>query len=274
MPNYNIPQGLRDHITQNGLRLANRAVNLALGDFPLTTAQIQYHCAALTQDQVNILRRLDGEGVRTIEHHRQLRLAFIRDSLPELRRGVVLMLQLPEWVVVGRGTQWGISTTKFEADESHYIVPSLSELDARSRKDLITWIDRALRQVRLFEITDYCLKYVLEQERTPTTSHLHAFWPTLTTLVEPDQLTHTYGRGGKNSAARWQDRFRNPTRSLRAYQPDTDVKNKVAKLLVAADTMLAAGRVLPDYSPPGNTIRVQIEHWERLAGDPVFPLPE
>ena len=274
MPNYSIPSQLRDHIKLNALRRASRPLHLALANFPLNTAEIQYHCTGLTEEQVDTLRRLDSEGVRTIEHHNQLRLAFLRENVPELRRGVVLALQLPEWVVVGKGTQWGISTTKFQPDENHYIVPMLDGLQPSSRKDLVAWINQALRQVRLYEITEYCVEYVMRHEITPTTSHLHAFWPTLTTLVDPDLLNHSHGRGGKNQAVRWQDRFRNPTKSLKSYQPDIDLKNKLAKLITAADTMIAAGLVLPDYVPPRGLVRVQFEHWERIQGDLVFPLPD
>lgn len=271
MPNYNIPNSLRQHILNNAMRLANRPLNLALSDFPLTTAELQYHCSALNAEQVDTLRRLDAEGVRTIEHHTQLRLAFIRENLPEIRRGVVLNLQLPEWIVVGKGTQWGISTTKFDPDENHYIVPNVSTLDPTSRIDLVSWIHRALRQVRLYEITSYMVGKALEEELSPTTSHLHALWPMLTTLVDADQVTR-YRH--KEQAVRWQDRFRNPTRRITPYKPDEAVVNKFSKLILAADTMLSAGMILPDTHPQRGQVRAMIEHWERLSGDPTFPLPD
>jgi hypothetical protein len=271
MPNYNIPDALRKHITDNALKLANRPLQLALNNFPLTVAQLQYHCAALTEEQVDTLRRLDGEGVRTIEHHTQLRLAFIRDNLPELRRGVVLSLQLPEWIVVGKGTQWGIGTTKFKPDENHYIVPDLARLDGKSRKELVTWIERALRQVRLYEITDYMVTQALLTEHSPTTSHLHALWPTLTTLEDPTLMTY---QSYKQQATRWQDRFRNPTRRITPYKPDEAVRNKFSKLILAADTMISAGMILPDTNYNTRVVRAGIEHWERLPGDPTFPLPD
>ena len=272
MPNYNIPTRLRDMLKRNALKLAARPLALAMKDFPLTTTQLQYHCSALTGEQVDTLRRLDGDGVRTIEHHRRLRLAFIRDNLPELRRGVVVMIQLPEWIVVGKRTQWGITTTSFKPDESHYIVPSLAWADAKDRRALVTWINQALRQVRLYEITDYMVGTALDEKHTPTTSHLHAFWPVLTKLVESE---HVHGRQYEQEAI-WRGRFRNPTRSLKAYQPDTDVKNKYAPLIRAADTMIAAGMVLPETVTglDHSQVVATIEHWERIPGDPTFPLPD
>ena len=260
MPNWKIPHHLRDVIKAHALALAQRPLDLALREFPLTVAQLQYHCSALTAEQVDTLRRLDSEGVRTIEHHRQLRLAFIRETIPALRRGVVVMLQLPEWIVVGKGTQWGIATTEFKPDENHYIVPQLTQLDTDSRRELVTWINRALRQVRLYEITNYMVEQALLNEHTPTTSHMHALWPTLTTMM--------------NNNTHWQERFRNPTRSLKAYKPDADVKNKFEPLIRAADTMIAAGLMLPDSRPDRSRVQAQIEHWERIPGDPTFPLPE
>jgi hypothetical protein len=271
MPNYSIPTMLREHIKTQALKLANRSHALAMSNFPLNVQDLQYNCAALTADQVNTLRQLDSDGVRTIEHHKQLRLAFIRENLPELRRGVVLHLQLPEWIVVGRGTQWGIGTTKFQIDENHYIVPDMNQLAPSLRAALVTWINQALRQHRLFEITSYMLDQALDHKYTPTTSHLHAFWPALTTLVDP---TTAFGRNNKDQVARWQERFRNPTRSLRAYRPNADVYNKFAKFILAADTVLAAGMVLPDVHKQKTDIAVSIEHWERIAGDPTFPLPD
>lgn len=270
MPNYSIPAQLREHLRMRALSLANKPLTLALRGFPLTTAEVQYHCAALTEDQVNTLRRLVDEGVRTIERHVNLRLAFIRDAMPELRRGVVVDIRLPEYIHVGRGTQWSIPTTKFNMSENHYIVPDLANLQTSSRKDLGAWIDRALRQVRLYEITEYCVTQLLLEKYSPTTSHLHVLWPTLTTLVDINVHPHSLAKHKL-----WQDRFRNPTRSLRQYHPDIDVKNKFSKLIMAADTMITAGMMLPDpVSPPRGVIHASIEHWERLRGDPTFPLAD
>ena len=277
MPNYKISLAVREHISKNAMHLAMRPLMNALTNFPLTTAEVQYHCVALNDEQVGTLQRLKTEGVETIERHRQIRLALVRDTIPELRRGVVLAVHLPEPIFVGRATQYGIPATKFRPDENHYIVPDLANLDATSRRALVVWVERALRQVRLFEITDYCVKKVLE-DHAPTASHLHAIWPTLTTLVNlanaGPHVSHRrrFGRTTPDVSTSWQEKFRNPTRSLKQYQPDSDVRNKFAKLITASDTMIVAGQFLRDMPYRRDVINVNIEHWERLEGDLTFPL--
>ncbi len=271
MPNYSIPESLRQHIRNQAVKLATRPLELALRNFPLDMAAIQDHCTALTQEQIATMRELSEQGVRTIEQHTQLRLAFIRNvNMPELRRSVVVELRLPASVFVGRGTQWGIATTKFKDDEKHYIVPELVDLNPELRSELVSWIDKALRQTRLYEITDYCVNAIMDEKLSPTTSHLHAVWPTLTTLVDPSEV---FVRSRERVEV-WRERFRNPTKSLRAYQPHIHVKQKFAKLITAADTMLSAGRIFGEVQDRRRVIHATIEHWERIAGDPTFPLPD
>ena len=268
MPNYVISRKISEHIKERAVSFANRALHLALQDFPLTTAQIQYGGVMLTEEQVDTLRRLDSEGVRTIEHHRQVRLALLHEKdFPELRRSVVLMLQLPEWIVVGRGTQWGISTTKFDASENHYLVPAFGNLDGHERKQLITWVNSALRQTRLYEIVRNCVAEVLEKY-APTSAHLHALWPTLTTLVDPGITNCSRDR---KVLGDWAQRFRNPTRTLKRYQPEPRVLTTYTGLIQAADVAILAGMMLPPPTTNPTQIIATIEHWERLSGDPTFP---
>ena len=270
MPNYVLSQKIRQHIKTQATVYAQRAMQLALQDFPLTTAQVQYGGAMLTEEQVNVLRRLDGEGVRTIEHHRQVRLALLHENFPELRRAVVLNLQLPEWIVVGRGTQWGISTTKFDASENHYLVPRFDNISVGERKSFITWVNQALRQVRLFEIVTCTLTEVFDNpEIVPTTSHLHVLWPMLATMVDPARSGWPQER---EMLEMWVQRLRNPTRSFKRYAPEPRIVKAYGALMTAADVQIAAGMMLPPIVADRSQIQVLFEHWERLPGDPTFPV--
>jgi hypothetical protein len=263
MPNWPISDTVRSYIASQALILAKRPLDYALADFPLTTAQVQ--SIVLPAEQISTMRRLESQGVRTIEHHRQVRLAFLREKFPELKRGAVVSLQLPEWIYVGRGTNWGIDTTKFKMDESHYIVPDMDELDPRDRRELVVWITRAVRQKRLWQIVDKVVPDVL-RNHAATAAHLHAFWPMLTTLVT------NVNNGYPKTLKAWEERFKNPTRSLRAYQPDPQTYEKYRKVIQAADAVITAGKILDSYVTDRKLIQADIEHWESRDGDLVFPL--
>jgi hypothetical protein len=278
MPNWPLATRIRNHVQAVGLRYAMRPMDLARADFPLSVGEIQDHLTGLTQDQIAMLRRLDAEGVKTIEHHRELRLAFLREKFPELRRALVLHLRVPQSVFVGRGTQWNISTTKFDINENHYLVPDpdLTGMSPELRARLIPWLEGFLRQRRLFEITENVLGELIvnDEKIIPTAAHLHAFWPLATTLVDPSRENYPSDR---EYLAKWVARFQAPTRSLKPYKPDPDVKNKWAKLILAAESQIVAGRMLPSAVSAFNLredIVPAIEHWERLQGDVTFPLPE
>jgi hypothetical protein len=270
VPNYAIPSFIREHLKTRALNLSATPLSYALADFPLTTAQVQY--LVTPADQVSRMRQLISEGIQTIERHAQIRVAFLRDRLPGLKRSIVLSMQLPERIVVGKSTQWHVPLTKFDVSEGHYLVPDNTTLDKDDRESLVRWLERALRQQRLYEITEACVKDLLmNAQMSPTSSHLRALWPTLCKLVEVP--TGGY-RTDIDRTKLWQERFRNPTRSLRSYQPSPEVKDRYAKLLVAADMAISAGLVMDAYQQPAGVIHCDIEHWERLPGDIRFPLPK
>jgi hypothetical protein len=272
MPNYHIPGNLRLTLQKRVANLAQRTLDYALADFPMTTAQVQY--AILPAAQVDDLRRLDAEGIRTIEHHRQVRLAFLREQTLGLRRGVVIALELPEWIVVGRGTQWSISTTRFQMDENHYLMPELwiDSIDDAQRKSITLWLERVVRQTRMVEITNWCASGILNDHGiSKTASHLHAVWPMLTTIVDDNMIREEIYTSQHGYYRDWQKRFRNPTRSLKAYRPDASVVEKYGRLIEkVADTVINAGQILEPYRHPNSTILAKVEHWERLPADLVL----
>ena len=172
MPNWELSMRAKQYIIQRAVNLSHRKLQYAQSDFPLTTAQIQF--SIMEESKVHVLRGYIETGTQTIEKHRQLRLALLREKIPELPRGAVLQVVLPEWVVVERGTQFGVSTTKFQVSESHYLVPDFSEdrLTASERVGLVNWVLRAVRQKRLHQLISLAVGEVVEKHAT-TTAQLH-----------------------------------------------------------------------------------------------------
>ena len=263
MPNWPLSQHALTYLINRATKLSQRALDYAESDFPLTTAQIQF--AILDEAKVHTMRRLIDEGVQTIERHRSVRLAFLREKLPELRRGAVVVVNLPEWVVVGRSTSYGMSSTKFTMDDKNYLVPDFSEqrLTPDERTELVAWINRAIRQKRLHEIVTHTVPLIL-RDHAKTCAHLHQIWPLLTTLINNDK---GLARNDKAFYETWRDRFRAPSRALKSYRPDPDVLNKYRKHIAAANIALMAGELLAPITPDSTQVQATLEHWEPVEGD-------
>jgi hypothetical protein len=273
MPNWPISQAARSYLRQRSMQLSKRALDYANDGMPLTVTQIQY--AVMPEERVKTMRALITSGVRTIERHRVIRLAFLRDKFPELRRGAVIHVELPEWIVVDRSTSYGMHTTKFEMDDHHYLVPDFSlngpthDLDPDQRKELIDWINRCIRQKRLHEIMNYATSHVLDKH-APTVAHLHQLWPMLCTLINSDQDTNRKFYKDREFYEMWRDRFRAPKRALTSYKPKLDTLDRFAKLIKACDTVLAAGIVLAPYEEDDKLIKAELQQWEPLPDDRTF----
>lgn len=266
MPNYHLSGSIRDHLRGRANQLAMRTLSYALADFPMTVEQIQN--AVLPADQLATMRDLSAKGIRTIARHSQVRLAFLREKVPGLRRGVVISLVLPEQIFVDRATQYGMRTTNFDPNEDHYLVPDLSGLSDAERRDLIQWITRVIQQKRMVEITVHASAKIMNSEKlVKTSSHLLALWPMLTTLTESMGQRYDHKRGTWANDTMWRDRFRNPTRSLKAYQPTPETIERWGKLIKVADIVLTAGTVLDEYKHPEREIRATCDAWEHLQGD-------
>lgn len=267
MPNFPISGMLRDHLLARVGTLTSRPVSLALGGFPLTEDQVQH--AVLAEPHLSMMRQLHAEGIKTVETHRELRLALLRDSnLPGINRSAVVYLNVPGGVFVGRATMYSIPVTEFSVNENHYLIPSFDNLDDNQREGLTIWVERCVRQLRVQQVAHYVAKQVLTHF-APTTSHLLAIWPELATLVDPSSA---YYRADKEKYEKWVERFRNPARrNFSAYKPDPQVRETFAKMIELANTQLAAGLLLKDYVWKKGQIRASIEHWEQLDRDLRLP---
>lgn len=269
MPNWPIGQGMRDYLMRRVFSLASRPVTLSRLNFPLDVDQIQHGGLNLSNEQLATLKRLFHEGITTIDRTSEVRLAFLRDYFPELRRGVVLKLTLPKSVFTGKGNAYGMPAPKFTPhDEAHYLVPRFDNLDPEQRAGLITWLDRVIRQERMNEVVEQCVQHIIHNDkRTPTIAHLMSIWPTIGSVIDPDVERHQHAR---KQLEEWRERFRNPPlRNKQLYVPDVSFITKWGKFIKIADVQIAQGLLLsePDESGP---IKVRVEHWQRAEGDATF----
>lgn len=269
MPNWPIGYALRNHLSLRIREIAQRPVALAKLNFPLTVNQIQESGLGLTAEQLATLEKLYKSGVTTIDRTNEIRLAFLREVFPELRRGIVLKLTLPEPVFTGRATLHGMSTPRFSIHDSHYLVPHCGNLDSEALASLFKWMERLLRQYRINEVVHHCVQNIVAKEkRTPTIAHLNAIWPGLGAVLDPANARF---RTEQNTYREWIERFRNPPRrNLQLYTPDTEFMALWAKRIKLADVQLAQGLMLSMPRLPNGAIVPEIEHWQRLDGDITF----
>jgi hypothetical protein len=276
MPNWPISDRARTYLKQRAIELSTRALHYAEADFPMTATQIQY--AVMPRDKVDTLRRYISEGTQTIEKHVTIRLAFLRQCMPELARGAVVNLTLPnrDWIVVDRATQYGMGVTKFSMDESSYLVPDFdqanvsgavdAQLSDEQRQDLVTWINRAIKQKRLHDMLKYTIANILDIDgHARTVGHLQAIWPMLCTLINNDPAaTSPSWVNDRIFYDTWRDRFRAPRRNMGSYKPDPEVIEKFATFIRASDSVLAAGSILAPYVPDKKQIQACLVQWEKL----------
>lgn len=268
MPNWPLSGRVQDYLRNRAIALSQHKLDYAQDAFPLTTSQIQF--SIMEESKVNTLRRYIDEGVQTIEKHRQLRMVLLREALPELPRSVVLRVVLPEWVVVDRATHYGVTSTKYAANESQYLVPDFSSEERLSPDDrhrLISWVERAVRQRRLHALIVTAVQTIVP-EHVPTIAHLQQLWPMMCTFMNNDPAAlNPRDRSDREFYKLWQDRFRAPVRPMKRYAPDPAIKAKYTKLIKAADTMFAAGMLLAPYAANPKVVNANIEHWEPRDGD-------
>ena len=277
MPNWPISDRAHIYLRGRALELSTRALHYAEADFPLTSTQIQY--SIMPRDKVDTLRRYISEGTQTIEKHTVVRLAFLRQCMPELARGAVVNLTLParDWLIVDRATQYGMGVTKFNMDESSYLVPDWdllnstgapgAELTDEQRAELVIWINRAIKQKRLHDMLKYTIANILDTDgNARTVGHLQAIWPMLCTLMNNDPAAvKPLWTNDKTFYETWRDRFRAPRRNMGSYKPDPEVVKKFATFIRACDSVLAAGSILAPYVPDKKQIQASLVQWEKLS---------
>lgn len=267
MPNWPLNWPAKNMLTQKVYALSQRPLGFVLGEFPLTTAQIQ--AMVLTEKQVELLRDLERDGFRTIEHHNQVRLLFHRDRLPRLQRHAVIVVHgLPTWIFAKRNTASSFQKTDFRFDETGYLVPDMQVLDGSERDKFVTWLNKAVRQTRLTQIANHTGDRVIS-EYVKTAAHLRGIWPTLATVFADAKQQSTQHRRLEESD--WAERFRNLPKATEPYEPDPKVHARFKPFMDVADSVFLSAMLTGPYNRPAGKPIVSVEHWEKRAGDPVLP---
>jgi hypothetical protein len=261
MPNWNLSEGVKSTIRHNVAQACERTMDYRCADFPLTVDQVQR--IVLDPELRLKMEELVASGIKTIEMHNQIRIAFLKEKLPGMQRSAVFMFQLPRRIFVGQATQFHISTTKFRLDEGHYLIPDLDTLSQETRTQLIKWIARCVRQRRLADVTRFAVNEVLDQH-AKTVAHLLALWPSLATMSTGNR----HWRNGRwDDDTTWRDRFRDNVKYPNHYKASYEVRQKYAEMIRAADVVLVEGEILQPLKHKPDDIIPQLEHFERLVTD-------
>jgi hypothetical protein len=272
MPNWPLSQEIRDHIRDTSLKLANRMVDLNRLGFPLDVQQIQIGASGLTVQQIESLKQLKKEGVETIRQTNEIRVGFLREVFPELKRSLTLTMCLPRSIYYRHGHYTLHEDQRdFKPGTQTHLPATLGNLTAEERAALIAWLEKLLKQVRMYEVVTHCVRITIASEITPTAGHLKYLWPTLTTVVDPGTQKYHHQRDRLDM---WIERFRNPPmRGISRYQNDHLLFTRYKDLLKVADLQITGGRMLSPVTldQPGAIYPV-IDNWERIPGDITFPL--
>lgn len=255
MPNYVLPEDLKDFFVSHIRNMSGRPAHYALSRWPFTLAQIQDHFVELDQDVLETLRGLRSRGV-PVSRFTSIEVGFTRDILPELRRGVVLRLELPTAIYIGR--QPSGNTTPLIIACDGFLHPRVDELEAEERVTLVKYLTNVVRQHRLEHLTDRCAAAVIPHLKT--SGDLLHVWPGLVSLVDK------WDRQGRGET--WRARFRNPPSGRWSPSMDTlDLKAKWQAVINAADTVLLGAAMMPRPKHDGDTIRPTVVRTEVIEGD-------
>ena len=254
MPNYKLSGFVIYEIRNQVERRVQRTLDYANADFPLDLEQIQQ--AVLPAATIQTLRDLEAGGFGEIQKHSNVHLGMLRDHMP-VKRSCAVELYMSASIFAPRSTAYfNMGRLGFVPGNKAYLTLDTSTFDEPTTARLCTWVERAVRAKRLAEITRVVARDVLDT-LAPTSQHMLALWPQLATLL-PDT----------DEFREWRSRFRNPVRrALNNYQPTPEVREKYARLIVAADTVLTSGGMFQDYQHPNRAIKASIAHWEALDTD-------
>lgn len=260
MPNFKLSTAVRENILHQVKGLAQRRVDYAQADFPLTVATIQYR--VMREDQLKLLHELEALGYELAPTHAHLTISLpagetypTGESYPGLLRSVAVGLSLPEEIHLPRNVYMSFFDTKL----SHKNVHDLGKMhhlamdpvaDAAEIAALVAWSNAAVRERRQQELINWTAAKVLD--RCDTTAKLLATWPLLATLV---------------TDAEWRNRFRSPPRHLRRWAPTIDTMARYGRHMQAAEILLVGAQVTEDYKPVAGVIQAGVQAWQRLPND-------
>jgi hypothetical protein len=271
MPNWELNDQVRKFLRYRVNHLADRTRDYAQADFPLDQETLQM--LVMDREQVMTMRDLAFKGV-SLPAYNQQRLGFLREQLPGLLRGVTVMLETPKNMYMALPPESYARDIRLTTNSRQFAHLDFERepLPDEKREALVSWLNRAVRQKRLAEITQFAAAFVLEKH-AKTCAHLHRIWPTLATLINSvdGTLTHRSRTGDRLWHDTWKDRLHARHRPLAMYDPDPKVMEELRPLMKAADTVLTAGMMLAPYETEPGTVRAVVDYWEALPTDKRYP---
>jgi hypothetical protein len=262
MPNAAIPSSVRQTLTANAFRLAERITAYSLMNFPIAEpAELE----RIINDPhlVTLQRTLHDRGVEQTRTD-DLNVLLHRDQIPNLKRGMILRLSnLPTPIFVPRsgvrGSVWRFDWDNPTTQQAYVFQLNLEDYSTEQLDALGTWANTVVFNKRRETLVQQVVNSTLNERHTRTVGHLHAWWPALSGLYmrEDDKL--------------WHDRMQNPPRrNLQIYAPkdsDATVHANYAKHREIAEQVFTMGRMLPPFAHPSGRMRAAIMKIEKLEGD-------
>jgi hypothetical protein len=264
MPNFKLSDTVRKHIKDRATEFAGRARQYAEADFPMEVHQVQM--AVMEPHLIQACRELYDSDVHTIRKHDRIRMVFLREQFPGLKRSASVVLDLPDAIFVRRATNYGISQIDFEDPDAsaNYIIPLNAGLAMCDRQEITHWLNHAVRARRLEQLTTESVDYIMDhREFAKTTAHLHYLWPNLIRLIN---------RRAGHDISRYLDRAQHLPRYRKPYLPPALLAKTYAPIIQAADGVLMKGMELPKFDEDYKVVRACVEQWEQKEGDPRFPV--
>jgi len=270
MPNWQLNDNVKTFLRQRAERLCQRTLDYAFSDFPLDHEDVQM--AALSRDTVETMGRLAKQKV-SLPSYAEARFGFQRGQLPGLLRGTIVRLKLRTPIYLRTEPDNYMRTLSFTPGASGYVHLDFEQepLPEEKQKALVAWLNRAVRQKRMTEITNFVVRDVVNAH-AETCAHLHRMWPTLATLINDVEGTgyHLARSQDRLWHDTWRDRLHAVHRPLAIYEPAATVMDQLRPLMKLADTVLAAGMMLTPYDHTQEPIVATVEYWEKLPTDRTF----
>ena len=270
MPNWQLNDSVKTFLRQRMERLCQRTLDYAFSDFPLDNEDVQM--LSMPREQVETMRELAKEKVE-LPSYDNARFGFQREQLPGLLRGAVVRLKLRKPIYLRREPDSYMRTLSFAIGAQGYESLNFDRepLPEEKKQALAVWINRAVRQKRMTEITIAVVRDVVSAH-AKTCAHLHRMWPTLATLINDVEGTpyHLSRSSDKLWHDTWRDRLHAVHRPLAIYEPDPKILADLRPLMKLADTVLAAGMMLTPYDHTQEPIMATVEYWENLPTDRTF----
>lgn len=248
MPNFRIPNALREEITKAANVYIDRTEIYAMANFPLSVEQVQH--GVIPPHLVAAMQALLDQGIETLEMFDSFNILIEREKVPGMLRSAAFILAMPKPIFLPHRTYYHYDEKTLPPAE-RAIRLDVSSLTQDELTALGTWANDAVRQHRLARMAKLTVNEITEKYCS-TTQHMRALWPFLETLVK---------------SSNWKQKFDVKTRALEIYKPDPKVLAEWGKLMGVAELIITQGSILTKFERQPGTILPSMMWWEQMAGD-------